>query len=157
MVIYQILKRLTTDTRVDMILDDKPVKGGQHRKGARTVIADSQEDESQLFDDGCKQPDAQDLYSIPNSQPASSHKTRTGQRNSSHMKAGPMPVLGVYGIIDHFTHIGLSGRSECCIQAGPRAKGGAELRSGRGIKKCTERCTGPYVGWDSKLAAQINA
>ena len=76
MVIYQILKRLTTDTRVDMILDDKPVKGGQHRKGARTVIADSQEDESQLFDDGCKQPDAQDLYSIPNSQPASSHKTR---------------------------------------------------------------------------------
>ena len=41
MVVYQILKRLAIDTRVDMILDDKPVKGGQDRRGARTVIADS--------------------------------------------------------------------------------------------------------------------
>ena len=29
MVVYQILKRLATDTRVDIILDDKPVKGDQ--------------------------------------------------------------------------------------------------------------------------------
>ncbi|KAK4031317.1 hypothetical protein C8A01DRAFT_21445 [Parachaetomium inaequale] len=55
MAIYYILKRLATDIRVDMVLDDKPVKG-EYRRGARTVIADSQEDESQLFDDGCKQP-----------------------------------------------------------------------------------------------------
>ena len=40
MVIYYILKRLATDKRVDMVLDDKPVKR-EHRRGARTVIADS--------------------------------------------------------------------------------------------------------------------
>ena len=72
MVIYRILGRFATDIRVDMILDDKPVKGGQHRKGERTVIADSQEDESELFDDSCKQPDAQNLCTIPDSH----HKTR---------------------------------------------------------------------------------
>jgi hypothetical protein len=76
MVIYRILGRLATHIRVDMILDDKPVKGEQHRKGERTVIADSQEDESQLFDDSCKQPDAQNLRTIPDCQQASSHKTR---------------------------------------------------------------------------------
>ena len=52
MVVYQILKRLATDTRVDMILDDQPVKGGQDGRGARTVIADSPEDESQVLDEG---------------------------------------------------------------------------------------------------------
>ncbi len=56
MVVYRILKRLATDTRVDIILDDKPVMTRQDRRGVRTVIADSQEDESQLFDDSCKQP-----------------------------------------------------------------------------------------------------
>ena len=30
MVVYQILKRLATDIRVDMILDDSPVELGQH-------------------------------------------------------------------------------------------------------------------------------
>jgi len=67
--------------------------------GARTVIADSQEDESQLFDDGCKQPDAHDLYTIPNSKPASSHKTRP---------ADPDPL----GSVKWLNHDSLSARAQ---------------------------------------------
>jgi hypothetical protein len=80
MVIYRILGRLASDIRVDMILDDKPLKGRQHRDGVRTVIADSQEDESQLLD-RCSQPDAQDLSTFPSSQPSSSHKSRPADPN----------------------------------------------------------------------------
>ncbi len=40
-VIYQILKRLAIDIRVDIILDDKPVERGRRRSGVRAVIADS--------------------------------------------------------------------------------------------------------------------
>jgi len=75
-IIYHILKRLATDTRVDIILDARPVNRGRDREGARTVIADSQEDESQLFDEGYKQPGAEDLYTIPHSQLECPIKTR---------------------------------------------------------------------------------
>jgi hypothetical protein len=75
-IIYHILKRLATDTRIDIILDARPVNRGRDREGARTVIADSQEDESQLFDDGYKQPGAKDLYTIPHSQLECPIKTR---------------------------------------------------------------------------------